>query len=74
MAELYLQCAICGRKQASGLLSSGAWGRAPLPNGTVFDHPAVREQSVRACPTCVGREQDWTAAALAAVRNGHGAA
>ena len=53
MAMLYLQCAICGRKQAGGLLSAAAWGQAPLPLGAARDHPAVSDSSVRACPTCV---------------------
>lgn len=67
MAELYLHCAICGRKQATGLLSAGAWGQAPLPTGVWLEHPAVRDGSVRACPTCVGRERDWASTALAAL-------
>ena len=64
MAQLYLHCAICGRKQASGLLSAGAWGQVPLPAGVRVEHPAVREGSVCACPTCVG-DGDWATRALA---------
>jgi hypothetical protein len=67
MAELYQQCAICGRKQATGLLSAGAWGQVPLPTGVRLEHPAVRDASVRACPTCIGRDGDWAATALAAL-------
>ncbi len=67
MAVLYLHCAICGRKQAGGLLSAAAWGEAPLPRATGVGHPAVSDSSVRACPTCVARDSDWAATALAAV-------
>jgi len=67
MATLYLHCAICDRKQARGLLSSSAWGVAPLPAGSVIQHPAVHDAAVRACPSCVSREDDWIARAYAAV-------
>ncbi len=47
---LYLTCALCGRKQAEGLLSRGYWGHLDVtPHGTL-----------RACPSC--KEQytsDW---------------
>ena len=67
MSRLYLQCVICGRKQATGLLSSAAWGHLPLPDGVKVDHPAVRESGARACPTCVRQEADWPARALASL-------
>ncbi len=67
MATLYLHCAICGRKQTNGLLSSGAWGAAPLPAGAAVDHPSIRDAAVRACPTCVAKDSAWASSALAAV-------
>ena len=67
MATLYLHCAICGRKQANGLISGAAWGKAPLPPGAAVEHPAVRDSTVRACPTCVGKDVGWASNALAAV-------
>ncbi|MBA3432940.1 MAG: hypothetical protein H0U08_02480 [Actinobacteria bacterium] len=67
MATLYLHCAICGRKQADGLLSGAAWGSTTLPTGAKTEHPAVRGSVVRACPTCVGRDEDWPTTARAAV-------
>jgi hypothetical protein len=67
MATLYLHCAICGRKQAGGLLSSGAWGAAPLPPGAAVEHPSVRDSTVRACPTCIGKDSAWAINALTAV-------
>ena len=59
MATLYLHCAICGRKQASGLLSAGAWGLLELPAGIERDHPALTGASLRACPQCVARHPEW---------------
>jgi hypothetical protein len=70
MATLYLHCAICGRKQAGGLLSSAAWGAAPLPSGSTVDHPSVRGSAVRACPTCVSQDSNWATSALVAVGAG----
>lgn len=64
---LYLHCAVCSRKQANGLLSGAAWGKAPVPPGAVVDHPAVRDGHVRACPDCVGRHREWHIVALTAV-------
>lgn len=49
MAGLFLQCALCGRKQADGLLSRAAWGHLELGDG----------QAVRACSTCKGAHADW---------------
>ena len=42
MSRLYLVCAICDRRQADGLLSGAAWGRAELPPGATIQHPAVK--------------------------------
>jgi hypothetical protein len=59
MAQLYLHCVICSRKQANGLLSGAAWGRIELPPGSHVDHPSVRDSFARACPTCIGQYADW---------------
>ncbi len=48
MSPLYLECALCGRKQADGLLSRGAWGHVQLVNG-----------SLSACAGCKGTNADW---------------
>jgi hypothetical protein len=49
MATLYLTCGLCGRKQADGLLSRGAWGHLDVASGT----------TLRACPTCKTSHDDW---------------
>jgi hypothetical protein len=49
MSRLFLHCALCGRKQADGLLSRGYWGQLDTGNGT----------PLRACPTCKGTHDDW---------------
>ena len=49
MSRLFLQCALCGRKQADGLLSRGYWGEFDGGNGT----------SLRVCPTCKATHADW---------------
>ena len=49
MSRLFLHCALCGRKQADGLLSRGHWGQLDGGNGT----------PLRACPTCKGTHTDW---------------
>ena len=49
MSRLYLHCALCGRKQADGLLSRGYWGHIDVGQGT----------TVRACPACKERHPDW---------------
>ena len=67
MPTLYLHCAICGRKQARGLLSASAWGQTPLPAGAAVDHPAVSESLVRACPGCVAKDANWATTAVASV-------
>jgi len=64
VASLYLQCAICSRKQAEGLLSGAAWGKVELPVGTTVDHPSVKGSSARTCPTCMGQYPDWQSRAM----------
>lgn len=59
MSRLYLRCAICSRQQADGLISSASWGRLELPPGVEVDHPALKGSTLRACPSCVGRQPDW---------------
>lgn len=59
MSRLYLRCAICSRQQADGLISSAMWGRLDLPPGVEIDHPALKGSTLRACPSCVGRQPDW---------------
>lgn len=55
MSSLYLTCGLCGRKQADGLLSRGAWGHLETgPNGPL-----------RACPTCKTANADWQSLLLA---------
>jgi hypothetical protein len=49
MSPLYLVCVLCGRKQAEGLLSRGAWGHVDLEDGG----------AARACPGCKGTYSDW---------------
>jgi hypothetical protein len=48
---LYIQCALCGRKQADGLLSRGHWGHLDLVDGS----------ALWACPTCKEQNADWEA-------------
>ncbi len=47
MSTLYLNCGLCGHKQASGLLSRAHWGHVDTAAGTL-----------RACPKCK-TESDW---------------
>jgi hypothetical protein len=49
--SLFLVCGICGRKQADGLLSRGAWGQLAVAAGKIL----------RACPTCKATHGDWEA-------------
>lgn len=49
MSRLFLHCALCGRKQADGLLSRGYWGALDGGNG----------MPLRACPTCKGTHANW---------------
>ena len=55
MSPLYLHCAICGRKQADGLLSRGQWGHVVLPDGTPR----------QACPACKSANADWESVLVA---------
>lgn len=56
MSSLYLTCGLCGRKQADGLLSRGAWGH--LETGS--------NGKLQACPTCKTANADWQTRLLAA--------
>jgi hypothetical protein len=58
MSRLYLRCAICDRQQADGLLSGAAWGRVELPPGAIVEHAALRDSTLRACPSCAS-EPGW---------------
>jgi hypothetical protein len=49
LSRLYLICALCGRRQAEGLLSRGAWGHVELDDGG----------ALRACPQCKATHSDW---------------
>jgi hypothetical protein len=52
---LYLNCGLCGRKQADGLLSRGLWGHVQTnPHG-----------SLQVCPTCKETHSDWQSRVLA---------
>jgi hypothetical protein len=53
---LYLDCGLCGRKQADGLLSRGYWGHLE----------AGAHGTLRACPTCKEQHSDWESRLLAA--------
>jgi hypothetical protein len=75
MSRLYLQCALCSRRQADGLISGAAWGRLRLPDGTEVAHPVLAGTNLRACPTCIQRHPDWHDRLLAALgisQNGSG--
>jgi hypothetical protein len=49
MSPLMLSCGLCGRKQADGLLSRGAWGHLEVSQG----------RTVCACPACKSQHGDW---------------
>jgi hypothetical protein len=49
MSRLFLHCALCGRRQADGLLSRGAWGHLDVGDGRMLS----------ACPTCKVQYRDW---------------
>ncbi|MBA2642908.1 MAG: hypothetical protein H0U82_08285 [Actinobacteria bacterium] len=59
MSRLYLHCVICSRRQADGLISGAAWGRLELPQGVQVEHPAFRDSTFRACPSCCTDHPDW---------------
>ena len=67
MSRLYLRCAICSRQQADGLISSAMWGRLELPPGVDVDHPALKDSTLRACPSCVSHQPDWQQRLLVAL-------
>jgi hypothetical protein len=60
MSTLYLTCGLCGRMQADGLLSRGAWGHLE----------AGADATLRACPTCKAANADWEARLLAGPSTG----
>ena len=60
MGGLYLNCGLCGRRQADGLLSRGYWGHVSLDDGS----------ALAACPTCKTAD-DWEPR-LRATLNGRG--
>ena len=51
MSPLMLSCGLCGRKQADGLLSRGAWGHVDVSTG----------RTLCACPPCKTQYEDWEA-------------
>jgi hypothetical protein len=44
-----LYCVLCGRRQADGLLSRGAWGHFEVGDG----------RTLCACPGCKAQYRDW---------------
>jgi hypothetical protein len=56
---LYLHCAICGRKQADGLISGAAWGRLEVPAGARVGELAQVGSTLRACPNCMSEHANW---------------
>ena len=56
MPGLYLICVLCGRRQADGLLSRGAWGHVELEDGG----------AASACPRCKSTYVDWDRRVIAA--------
>jgi hypothetical protein len=57
MSRLYMSCALCGRKQAHGLLSHAYWAQVEVAGASVH----------RVCPTCKEQHRDWEDRARAAV-------
>jgi hypothetical protein len=49
MSRLYLNCGLCGRQQADGILSRGYWGHLEV----------TRTYVLQACPTCKEQHSDW---------------
>ena len=49
MSRLYMSCALCGRKQAHGLLSHASWGQVDVAGGSPH----------RVCPGCKEQNRDW---------------
>jgi hypothetical protein len=57
MSRLYMSCALCGRKQAHGLLSHAYWGQVEVVGGSPH----------RVCPTCKEQHRDWEARTRATI-------
>jgi hypothetical protein len=57
MSRLYMSCALCGRKQAHGLLSHAYWGQVEV----------VGRSPHRVCPTCKEQHRDWEARTRATI-------
>lgn len=49
MSRLFLSCALCGRKQAAGLLSHARWASLDVGPGSAH----------RVCPLCQEETPDW---------------
>jgi len=49
MSRLYMSCALCGRKQAHGLLSHASWGQVDVSGASPH----------RVCPACKEQHRDW---------------
>ena len=63
MSRLYLHCAMCGRKQADGLLSRAHWGHVDLPDGSAR----------QVCPACKSAKADWETAVVSSAQGRVGA-
>ena len=57
MSRLYMSCALCGRKQAHGLLSHASWVQVEVLGGSPH----------RVCPTCREQYRDWEARTRATI-------
>jgi hypothetical protein len=57
MSRLYMSCALCGRKQAHGLLSHAHWGQVEVVGGSPH----------RVCPSCKEQHRDWEARTRATI-------
>jgi hypothetical protein len=57
MSRLYMSCALCGRKQAHGLLSHAYWGQVEVARASLH----------RVCPACKEQHRDWEDRVRAAV-------
>lgn len=54
---LYLHCALCGRKQADGLLSGATWARVDANDPSA--QTGKNAGAVRVCPRCQNDHEDW---------------
>jgi hypothetical protein len=52
-----MSCALCGRKQAHGLLSHASWAQVEVVGGSPH----------RVCPTCKEADRDWEERARATI-------